>query len=368
MINENELKKELKEKSVIQIAKEYNCSENTIRRAMKKYGLTKTNKKTYHDKEVLLSMLKSKTVQEIAKYFKVDDHTISRWISKHNISFNDKKQYRNKDWLEQKLKEFNGSLSAISKATGYKKDTMLEWCYKFNLFYTKEFNKKYSLNIDYFKKIDSEIKAYYLGFGMADFGVDKECYNFQFRLKKDDKYIIERLAKELNYTSDLHHYKDNIREGYALTVCSKDMCKDLIYHGIVPNKSGKEVLPNTVPKKLIRHFIRGFSDGDGYIGGIKDKTLAICSMSYNILLSIKLFLEKELSIKEYEIKPTLKESGNILYYYKIYGDSFMKVLGYLYKDSTIYLTRKYNNYLIHLNKEINRKNKKSNKAPLLSNQ
>ena len=45
----------------------------------------------------------------------------------------------------------------------------------------------------------------------------------------------------------------------------------------------------------------------------------------------------------------------------------MKVLDYLYKDSTIYLTRKYNNYLIHLNKDISRRNKKLNKAPLLSN-
>lgn len=366
MINENELKKELKEKSVIQIAKKYNCSENTIRRAMKKYGLTRNNKKPYQDKEVLLDMLKSKTVQEIAEYFNVDEHTISRWISKHNISFNDKKQYRNKDWLEQKLKEFNGSLSAISKATGYKKDTMLEWCYKFNLAHTKTFSKKYNLNIDYFKKIDSEIKAYYLGFGMADFGVDKSCLKFEFRLKKDDKYIIEKLANELNYTADLYHYKDNIREGYSLSICSKDICKDLIYHGIVPNKSGKEVLPNTVPKELIRHFIRGFIDGDGCIES-SIKRLSICSMSYNILLSIKLFLEKELDIKEYNIKPTLKESGNILYYYIIYSDSFMKVLDYLYKDSTIYLTRKYNNYLVHLNKDINRKNKKSKKAPLLSN-
>lgn len=367
MINKDELENKLKEKSVIQIAKEYSCSENTIRRAMKKYGLVKTSKKPYQNKETLLDMLQTKTVQEIADYFSVDNHTISRWINKNNISFNDKKPYRNKEWLEQKLKEFNGSLSEISKETGYKKDTMLEWCYKFNLKHTPDFNRKYNLNIDYFKEIDSEIKAYYLGFGMADFGMDKNCYSFEFRLKKDDKYIIEKLAKELNYTADLYHYKDNVREGYALNISSRNICRDLIYHGIVPNKSGKEILPNTVPKKLIKHFVRGFIDGDGYIGGENDKTLAICSMSYNILLSIKLFLEKELNIKEYEIRPTLKESGNILYYYKIYGDSFIKVLDYLYKDSTIYLTRKHDNYLIHLNKDINRKNKKSKMAPLLSN-
>lgn len=357
MINKNELENKLKEKSVIQIAKEYNCSENTIRRAMKKYGLVKNSKKQYQDKETLLKMLQNNTTEEIAKYFKVDEHTISRWVNKNNISFNDKKLYRNKEWLDQKLKEYNGSLSEISKATGYKKDTMLEWCYKFNLKHTPESNRKYDLNTDYFKEINSEIKAYYLGFGMADFGVSKNCYLFEFRLKKDDKYIIEKLAKELNYTADLYHYKDSIREGYSLTISSKDICKDLIYHGIVPNKLGKEVLPNTVPKELIKHFIRGFIDGDGCIEA-NIKRLSICSMSYNILLSIKLFLERELNIKEYDIKPTLKESGNILYYYKIYSNSFMKVLNYLYKDSTIYLTRKYNNYLIHLNKDINRKNKK----------
>lgn len=350
MINENELKKELKEKSVIQIAKEYNCSENTIRRAMKKYGLTKTTLRPYQEKETLLNMLQNKTVDEIADYFKVDNHTISRWIKKNNISFNQKKQYRNKEWLEQKLKEFNGSLSEISKVTGYKKDTMLEWCYKFNLKNTEKYDRKYNLNFDYFKSIDSEIKAYYLGFGMADFGMSKDCRNFQFRLKKDDKYIIEKLAKELNCGSKLYHYKDDVREGYSLTVCSKEICKDLIYHGIVPNKSGKEVLPNTVPKELVKHFIRGFIDGDGCIES-SSKRLSICSMSYNVLLSIKLFLEKTLDIKKYDIKPTLKESGNILYYYIIYSDSFMKILDYIYKDATIYLTRKYNNYLIHLNKK-----------------
>lgn len=282
------------------------------------------------------------------------------------INRNVTRLYRDKNWLEQKLKEFNGSLSEISKVTGYKKDTMLEWCYKFNLKHTPEFNRKYNLNVDYFKTIDSETKAYYLGFGMADFGMRKDCYSFEFRLKKDDKYIIEKLAKELNYTADLYHFKDSIREGYALNISSKDMCRDLIYHGIVPNKSGKEVLPSTVPKELIKHFIRGFIDGDGCIESSM-KRLSICSMSYNILLSIKLFLEKELNIKEYDIKSTIKESGNILYYYKIYSYSFMKVLDYLYKDSTIYLTRKHDNYLTHLNKDINRKNKKSKKAPLLSN-
>lgn len=282
------------------------------------------------------------------------------------INKNVTRLYQDKNWLEQKLKEFNGSLSKISKATGYKKDTMLEWCYKFNLKHTPESNRKYNLNVNYFKTIDSEIKAYYLGFGMADFGMRKDCYSFEFRLKKDDKYIIEKLAEELNYTADLYHYKDSIREGYTLIISSKEICRDLIYHGIVPNKSGKEVLPNTVPKELIRHFIRGFIDGDGCIESSM-KRLSICSMSYNILLSIKLFLEKELNIKEYDIKPTLKESGNIIYYYKVYGNAFMKVLDYLYKDSTIYLIRKYDNYLIHLNKDINRRNKKLNKAPLLSN-
>lgn len=282
------------------------------------------------------------------------------------INKNVTRLYQDKNWLEQKLKEFNGSLSKISKATGYKKDTMLEWCYKFNLKHTPESNRKYNLNVDYFKTIDSEIKAYYLGFGMADFGMRKDCYSFEFRLKKDDKYIIEKLAEELNYTADLYHYKDSIREGYTLIISSKEICRDLIYHGIVPNKSGKEILPNTVPKELTRHFIRGFIDGDGCIESSM-KRLSICSMSYNVLLSIKLFLEKELNIKEYGIKPVIKESGNILYYYKIYSYSFMKVLDYLYKDSTIYLTRKHDNYLIHLNKDINRKNKKSKIAPLLSN-
>ena len=52
----------------------------------------------------------------------------------------------------------------------------------------------------------------------------------------------------------------------------KEICEQLISHGCLPNKSLILQLPNTVPNNLLRHFIRGYSDGDGTIYKNKLKT------------------------------------------------------------------------------------------------
>ena len=42
------------------------------------------------------------------------------------------------------------------------------------------------------------------------------------------------------------------------------MATDLAKYGIIPRKTGHEFLPiDEIPDNLIRHFIRGFFDGDG---------------------------------------------------------------------------------------------------------
>ena len=60
-----------------------------------------------------------------------------------------------------------------------------------------EHNRKNQVNKEYFKIIDTEEKAYWLGFIMADGCVyeQKPTYKFQMNLKKEYRHILEGFNK-----------------------------------------------------------------------------------------------------------------------------------------------------------------------------
>lgn len=58
------------------------------------------------------------------------------------------------------------------------------------------------------------------------------------------------------------------------------MHDDLIKHGCIPNKSLKLKFPTTVPDKLIRHFVRGYFDGDGSIAKNEDRCTLISTQEF----------------------------------------------------------------------------------------
>lgn len=343
--NKKWLEEQIQNKSVNDIVREFHISEKTVYKYLKIHNIPLPNNKDklYKNKEWLSKQIKIKKVKDIAKEQNTSIHTISRWLKKYDIATT--KLYENKQWLEEQFKNHNGSAVEVSKATGFKRDTLLEWCYKFNIATNaKEMKRRYSINESYFKIIDTEKKSYFLGLLMADGAVSKDCARLQLNLQQSDEYIIKEFCEEINYLGDIKYYEDDIRKTSSITICSKKIIIDLIYHGIVPKKTGKEIMPDTIKKELIKHFIRGFIDGDGHIERTCKK-ISICSTSLNILYSIKYFLEETLNIKEYEIKlEPLTSKNKKLFYYHIYSDSTTKVLDYLYNDATIFLKRKYKTY------------------------
>ena len=50
-----------------------------------------------------------------------------------------------------------------------------------------------------------------------------------------------------------------------VNVCNKKMCNDLFNLGIVSNKSLTLQFPKNIPNSLIKHYLRGYFDGDGSI-------------------------------------------------------------------------------------------------------
>mgnify|MGYP003301850677 CR=1 FL=1 len=217
-----------------------------------------------------------------------------------------------------------------------------------NMGYTKirEFNK------GYFNNIDSELKAYFLGFIFADGWVvhnkQTATYEFGMELQSSDKYILESLNKELGGVHIITHSNptqrvicgvlSNIGHMDRLRIYSKEFVEDLMKCGIVPNKTYNYELP-VFPMEYFFDFLRGYIDGDGCYSYVKNRLyMSLTCASENILRWIQFVLNS------YNISTNVYKEKE--YKYKLSCtnyDSMSKLINFMYHDNcTLYLTRKYN--------------------------
>jgi len=132
--------------------------------------------------------------------------------------------------------------------------------------------KKKGYNENYFEIIDTEDKAYFLGFICADGCVlnDAKTYRYQLNLKihKKDEHILQELLKYTNGEMEIwRHEKRNMSQ---IAFSGKKMIEDLEIHGVIPKKTFMVEYPQ-IKEDLERHFLRGYFDGDGCIRINTDK-------------------------------------------------------------------------------------------------
>lgn len=220
--------------------------------------------------------------------------------------------------------------------------------------------RKYPLREDYFDNIDSEDKAYFLGLLFAD-GCNhrNDKKKISISLQSCDKDILSKFsqylygAENLQFIKTRKHYKDQ----YCLSIHSTHVSDVLNTLGCVARKSLVLKFPD-IQEKLIKHFIRGYFDGDGslYYYTRRNKpeyTLSIVSTK-DFTDKLKYILNKELNI---HVCDKLTGNNNITHTIYVRGNKQVsKLLDWLYLDTNLYLERKYNKYLelksLHNNKLI----------------
>lgn len=91
-------------------------------------------------------------------------------------------------------------------------------------------------------------------------------YNIELALKESDYEHLEKFKKFLN-TRNKISYRCNTKS-YKITINNKKLHSDLVSKGCYPNKSLIITFPHAdiIPDDLLRHFVRGYVDGDGGIG------------------------------------------------------------------------------------------------------
>jgi len=204
-------------------------------------------------------------------------------------------------------------------------------------------------NRKYFETIDTEEKAYFLGFMFADGYVvqdKRHIWRVGLELHKRDKNIIKRFSRAL--CSEHPICQKRGRETVYIQIGSKEMAQDLIKHGCVPRKSLILKFPTTVPEHLLRHFIRGYSDGDGCVYWNFDKKFPTSIRCDWKLLGTKEFLEgvAEVLEKNLDVKSNIRKQDNIYQIQIRRNVDFYKCLDWLYKDAnkTLYLKRKFDKF------------------------
>lgn len=208
---------------------------------------------------------------------------------------------------------------------------------------------QYVYDHNFFENIDTEEKAYWLGFIYADGCVSINQINNSgevcIKLYKGDYNHLKKFNKSLNgnlpvtFGERICSFNNKIQESCMIRCYSIKMSNDLISQGCVPNKTFTIAIPN-IRESLMKHFIRGFFDGDGCICTVSNvrKTVGInfCSASEKFLIGLREHLFKN-GINSY-ITDEKNRSTYRLYVKGLKNTDNM--WNYMFDNATIYLERK----------------------------
>ena len=305
--------------------------------------------------------MESQNYTEVAKIFGIGQTTVSRWCSNYKKS---PKIIRYSDEIKSKaLSLYKQGMYAkdVGNAMNIKEGTIDLWINKAGISRHRGPKSKIGRE-DFFDKIDNEEKAYYLGWLMADGCMDitNGQYSIKIAVVEYDREIIDNFLRAIkaNYTPSVTKSNKGCNNRVYVSITSRYMCEALLKFGIHPHKSGTEIIPDGVPEELMHHFIRGFFDGDGITNysnnGKRKRTGFIATM--NVLSGI----QKRLGTNQKCHHPANTRKEVEIYYFLGGIEFSRKLRKYIYKDATVYLTRKKERLnLICGNTEIIKDDKKS---------
>ncbi len=212
--------------------------------------------------------------------------------------------------------------------------------------------RKHTLNENYFEKIDTEEKAYWLGFIAADGYLNNRHNTVGITLDVSDSEHLEKFIKAVNSTTKVRTHASKYSVNHRVTTkarvelyCGK-MDQDLRNLGIDHKKTTTLKPLSGIPTNLLRHFIRGYFDGDGCVFSTIGKDRKGIHKYYRggfTFVGTFAFLTFINESLPFQVKSLLKDKRTESSYtlYILSNVRFNIMYEYLYKDATIYLDRKY---------------------------
>ena len=264
----------------------------------------------------------------------------------------ERKQYKINLALEEYLDtpEEQRSLTKLGQKYGIKRQTLSKYL-KDRGYEVINYQNRLRCNETVFDKIDNEEASYWLGFLYADGNISSVGNRLEVHLSIKDLLHLEKFKKFLNLSTEIRSGIDSKGYGFChLSIRNKHLWNTLNNLGCHPQKSLTLKFPNQNifkgnKKELMKHFIRGYVDGDGCLCIYKDKNSYRTELG---LVGTKEFLEyinKLFKNRGYIRNKSCKNWESKAYSLKFSSVPSRIIARFLYENSNIYLERKYNKYL-----------------------
>lgn len=216
----------------------------------------------------------------------------------------------------------------------------------------------YSICHDYFENIDTDTKAYIIGFILADGYVDLEYNRLSIELSLKDIDILLKIRKELCSNSPIRIYEKSCqistkpdRSFYYCKISfnSSKLVSDLSKIGFKQSKDNEvySSVYDSIENRFKSSFFRGNLDGDGsyFVGQTKSgwkQSIQVVGPEDFLKFSYSNFFESNSNIIAYK-NTSLVKSFVISKY-----DFFIRALSKIYNSSDIFLDRKLRYLCAHL--------------------
>lgn len=200
--------------------------------------------------------------------------------------------------------------------------------------------------IELFKTIDTEEKAYWLGFIYADGSLSSRNNSLTVGVSSEDGVHLSRLAnmfnKEVKYYAHFSKICNKELKRAQFQVCDKTLKLNMISNGILPRKTyiDSDYIFECIPSNLINHFVRGYFDGDGTVTGSgKDVAFGFAGVQ-KFLIRMKNEICSRIGLSNVAI---LQKKGICTLTWRG-RKQLIAMKEWMYKDATIWLGRKYDRF------------------------
>ncbi len=291
------------------------------------------------------------TPTEIAEKLNNDKGAMYRFYKRNNLTPNKKRKVKYTDVERSEIIQLylsNKTIQEIQLSYPHLTEGQITYLLREEGI-TRRNGKRVYLNESYFEVIDTEDKAYFLGLLFADGSVQKiqksdngYSHTISLELNTEDRDVIAQFVKSIDTNlkvKDYHRVTDGRERNMSkITIHSKKIFEDLWNLGKRPMKVDTCVIVPDLPNDLVRHFIRGYFDGDGCIYSTSEMPRVTIYGTYDFLTSLKDEISKTININRLGVHQ--KKDTNVSMFSITKYDEIKDFYEYLYSNAKFYMKRR----------------------------
>ena len=205
-------------------------------------------------------------------------------------------------------------------------------------------NRTHFFNENYFDVIDTQEKAYWLGFIHADGSLvfDKKrnritCLDICIHRRDDN--LIEQFVRDIDGdTTKIERFINNRRPMTRIRLRSPVLIETLCNLGVQPNKSFRNDGALIKDRDYFRHYLRGYFDGNGSVYKAREHIRMQIIGPEKLCKDFFAGIEREVGVKGGNVYPSPHSDRHILLYQT--NKQCISIANWMYDDATRYLKRK----------------------------